>query len=81
MADTPETPIAIIRKNSREEIRVALVQFNGHDLFNIRVWFKGEDGDMRPGKNGVAVKVALLPDFADAVSLALEKARGLGLCD
>lgn len=73
------TDLVTIPKNSLEEIRVSLSEFNGHQLFNIRVWYRADDGDMRPGKSGLAFKVDKLPDFADAVSLALEKARERGL--
>ena len=31
--------IATIKKNSREEIRLTLDMFNGHRLFNMRVFF------------------------------------------
>ena len=50
-------PIATIKKNSREEIRLSLDMFNGHRLFNMRVFFEAEDGSMRPGKSGLAFKV------------------------
>ncbi|EYD75011.1 hypothetical protein Rumeso_03435 [Rubellimicrobium mesophilum DSM 19309] len=41
-----------LRKNSREELRVSLDEFKGHRLLNLRVWFEGDDGQMRPGKQG-----------------------------
>jgi hypothetical protein len=67
--------IATVQKNSREEVRVSFSEFNGHELLNLRVWFEADDGSMRPGKAGLAFKINKLPDFADAISLALEKAR------
>lgn len=71
-------PIATIKKNSREEIRVSLDVFNGHRLFNMRVFFEAEDGSMRPGKNGLAFKVDKLQEFAGAVATGLETAIARG---
>jgi hypothetical protein len=56
-----------LRKNSREELRVSLDEFKGHRLLNLRVWFEGDDGQMRPGKQGVAVRLEMAADLADAI--------------
>ncbi len=58
-------------KNSREEIRLTLDTFKGVELVNIRVWYRGDDGDYRPSKKGVAFKLDLLPQ----VIAALHKAQ------
>lgn len=42
MTDT--TIIATLRKNAREDLRVSLDKFNGHDLLSLRVWFGTDDG-------------------------------------
>jgi Transcriptional Coactivator p15 (PC4) len=68
--------IATIKKNSREEIRVSRSDFNGHDLVNLRVWFKAEDGSKRPGKSGIAFRISLLPEVAAALSQASTPAEG-----
>lgn len=60
-------PAVEIRKNSREVIRVTREEFNGHDLVNIRVFFDAGGGDIKPGKQGVAFRAALLPDMIDAL--------------
>lgn len=73
-----DLPIATIRKNSREEIRVVLSTFNGHRLFNARVWFDAEDGTMRPGKAGIAFKLDKLDEFAAAVTTGLMQAKAQG---
>ncbi len=62
--------ITQIPKNSREEFRVSRDDFQGHDLINIRVFFVSKDGQMLPGKQGVAFKAELLSDFIDALSKA-----------
>lgn len=70
--------LSTIPKNNREEIRVGLDQFNGHDLFAARVWFLTDDSSRLPGKSGIAFKAALLPEFARAVEGALTEAKKRG---
>lgn len=72
-------PLAEIRKNKREVIRFTLDRLNGHDVFNVRVWFKAQDGEMRPGKSGLAFRAALLPEFLEAVSSSFDEVRNQGL--
>jgi len=56
-----------IRKNAREEIRITLDDFKGHQLVNLRVWFDAGNGDYRPGKQGVAFRLDLLPEVLKAL--------------
>ena len=71
--------IAAIRRNAREEIRVTLGQWNGSPVFGIRAWFKASDDTMRPSKDGVTLRAALLPDLARALADAERQARSDGL--
>ncbi|WP_243611641.1 transcriptional coactivator p15/PC4 family protein [Shimia aestuarii] len=64
------TDIATIPKNSNEEIRVSLDEFRGHQLLNVRVWYRAEDDEMRPGRQGIAVKADLVADLLRAISAA-----------
>ena len=57
-----------IQKNSREELRIERQEYHGHDLINLRVWYDDGSGEYRPGKQGLAIKVDLLPDVLDALS-------------
>lgn len=66
--------IASIRKNAREEFRVSLDQVHGLTLVNIRVWYDA-DGEMRPGKQGIAVRPEMLPDLLTALGKAAETAK------
>ncbi|MFT6675936.1 MAG: hypothetical protein ACJAVM_002133 [Sulfitobacter sp.] len=60
-------PASEIRKNSREIIRITRDEFRGHDMVNVRVFFDAGDGEMKPGKQGVAFRAALLPDVLEAL--------------
>jgi hypothetical protein len=76
---TDDTLVATIRKNSREETRVSLGEFQGHTVAHVRVWFKAADGAMRPSKSGLAFRVDLLPEIARAIGDARDQAESLGL--
>ena len=62
------TDLGTIPKNSREEIRVTLDEYQGHELVSLRVWFESPDGDMRPSKKGLAFRRELLPQILEALS-------------
>lgn len=71
--------IAAIPKNASEELRISLTEFQGHRLCAVRVYYDPRDGgDMRPGKSGINVRVAMLPDIIEALQAALEQSRGGG---
>lgn len=73
-------PIAVLRKNRREEIRVDLKQMNsGIWLLSARIWFDAGSGEMRPSGGGFAIKVGQIHEFAEAVQAALSMAREQGL--
>jgi hypothetical protein len=78
---TAPSPIAVIAKNKNEEIRVALSEYNGHDLINIRIWADPRDGGTEriPTKAGVCCRVALLPALIEALQEAEAEARLAGL--
>ena len=57
----------VIQKNASEEFRIEREEFKGHDLVNVRVWFKSQAGDMRPSKKGVAIPFAKLDEIVEAL--------------
>ena len=61
------TKVAEIQKNSRETYRVTKEIYQGVDLLNVRVWFKAEDGEMRPTRKGIAVKLEQWPELLKAI--------------
>jgi len=73
--EAQDTLIAVIPKNAREELRLTLGEYRGYPLAQLRVWFKGDDGAVRPSKSGVAFRVSLLRDITEAFHQALEHAR------
>jgi Transcriptional Coactivator p15 (PC4) len=68
-------------KNRRgESIRLVLSTFEGRSILDLRTWFPGGEGKLKPGK-GFAAEVRHLPRLAAAFAKAVAKARELGLID
>jgi len=69
MSASPEsTLIATFEKNKKEEVRVSIDDFHGRLLINLRVFFKGDDGEWHPGKQGVAVSIDRYQALARAIA-------------
>ena len=60
-------PAIEIQKNKRETIRITREDYKGVDLINIRTFFDAGEGDMRPGKQGIAVRAELVPELIAAL--------------
>ncbi len=77
--------IATIPKNQREEIRVALSEFEKdgttHDMAGARVFYDAGNGEMKPGRNGLNIPVRLLPELVTALQQAEVEARSAGLIE
>jgi hypothetical protein len=68
--------LASIPKNGRgDEIRIMRGDFKGLDVITARIWYPDrKTGEMRPGRDGIAFRTALL----DAVISALQSAKDGG---
>jgi hypothetical protein len=79
----PAFPIVVAEwsRNKRDVIRVTLDEYNGRKIVNCRTWWRNDDGDLRPGKSGLALSVRHLPALAGALAAALARARELGLIE
>lgn len=75
------TIIAVLAKNSRERVRVALDNYRGHDLVDVRIVTKLTEGTdlWTPTKKGVSINIASLPALCRAFQDAETAARSLGL--
>ena len=77
-----ENTVRTIKKSQREEIRIALSEFTKdgktYDMVSARVFY--DDGaEYRPGRNGINIKVDLLPSLIEGLQAAADKARSAGL--
>ena len=77
---TAPITIAEFAKNKRESVRVAIDEYKGQMLISVRVFFRaGDDDDWRPGRSGISMAIAHLPNLAAALAAAETKARSLRL--
>ena len=78
---TQPTVIAVLPKNRRESLRIALDQYQGSNLVDLRVVVELSEtsGLATPTRKGVALRVEMLPDLIEALGKAAAKARELGL--
>ncbi|PWR24214.1 transcriptional coactivator p15/PC4 family protein [Zavarzinia aquatilis] len=76
-----EAMIAEIVKNRRETVRVSLSEYEGHDLANLRVWFRAEDDQMRPGKAGLALRIDRVPALIEGLQALMIEAGKRGLVE
>jgi hypothetical protein len=67
-----------IQKNLKEQLRVDLTKFNGHDLLGVRVYAETDSG-MIATKKGITVNVQLLPELVAALKKAQAVAVKAGL--
>jgi hypothetical protein len=70
VARRDEQLIGQIAKNAREEIRVTRGEFMGHDLVGVRIWFKADDGEMHPSREGFSFRTAILREVVAVLSAA-----------
>jgi hypothetical protein len=75
----PDVLVGSITKNANEEVRFQIRRWRGFDLFDIRIFARAAVGDMRPTREGVAVNIAKLPEFASLIAEAEDEAKRLGL--
>lgn len=73
--------IAIVEKNSREDVRIAIDEFRGTQIVDVRVFasFNGDAEERSPTKKGVSLKVERLPALIEALAQAKEEAIRRGL--
>lgn len=78
-ADPIRVPVAVIPKNTREEIHVGLDQYAGCNLIDVRIFalFGGNDV-FCPTKKGVAVSTSKLDDLIAALTEAKAQAQAMG---
>jgi len=62
--------INTFKKNALEEIRVEIVEYNGEQYLNIRIWFDASDNgtpEWRPSQKGITLNINLFNDLKEAV--------------
>ncbi len=70
-----------IPKNSLEEIRDELCEYNGKPILIARVWWKDDAGKFLPSRKGLTLSTKHLPAFAKAINTALAESRDCGVTE
>jgi hypothetical protein len=72
--------VATLTKNARESVRVALDEFRGHNLLDLRVVvpLAAHAAVMTPTAKGISVNVAMIPSLRAALADAEAQAVALG---
>ena len=74
------TPITIAEiEVGTELIRVELKYYNGRSIFSAWRFYRHKDGDLRPGRHGLACSAGKLPKIIEAFDAALKRARQEGM--
>jgi hypothetical protein len=80
ITDEAQTLIAVLPKNSREEVRITLGAYKGVERLDIRVFADIEGLGLHiPTKKGVSVRLEQLPELIVALQKAEGEARRIGL--
>lgn len=72
--------LACLPKNKRESVRIALDQWQGHNLIDVRVVLRLTEhaAQLTPTGKGISLQAAMIPDLIRALTTAEAKARELG---
>jgi len=72
--------LGCIPRGEKEEIRLSLDESTGQrgtsTFVNVRVWFRGDDDQMHPGKQGMSIRKGEIHDFGKALRAALDAMNG-----
>ena len=66
MAKEPKT-VHSFPKNPLEEVRSSITVFKGKEYVDLRIYYKGDDGEFHPSKKGLTVSVELFPELETGV--------------
>lgn len=54
-------------KNPLEEVRASLTEFKGKQYVDLRIYYRGDDGEFHPSKKGLTLSLDLFPELEEAV--------------
>ena len=64
------------QKNDRGEmVRIVREDYRGTDLVNIRVWYRADNGEMRPSKAGIAINGGQIDQLIEALQAVKAEGR------
>jgi Transcriptional Coactivator p15 (PC4) len=77
----PKSSITVAEwpRNQQERVRISLDRYRGRDVVSLRTWWKSEDGEDRPGRDGITLDVRHAPKLAKAFKRTEARARKEGM--
>lgn len=66
-------------KNAKEVVRVTLQQYAGNDVVSIRAYYQDKEGNLKPGKDGLTIRVEQFARLASLLADAGKQLKELGL--
>ena len=64
------------QKNDRGEVvRIVREDYRGTDLVNIRVWYRTDNGEMRPSKTGITINSGQIDQLIEALQAVKAEGR------
>jgi hypothetical protein len=74
-----DTLIGEFQKNAVEKIRIALRDYKGKRLIDLRVYYQDDAGEWLPTKKGLALTVEQWPEFRAALAKLTQALNGTPL--
>jgi hypothetical protein len=65
--------IGAVQKNSQEEIRVTIQNYQGTDVIDLRTYWQNAEGDWIPTKKGISLTYYVTEDVIKLLQEAFEK--------
>ena len=59
-----------------EVLRIGASEYKGQQYVDIRIWFTDKNGEKRPGKAGVSLRMEAIPDVIRALQEAEKALQG-----
>ena len=64
------------QKNDRGEmVRIVREDYKGTDLVNIRVWYRADNGEMRPSKTSITINGSQIDQLIEALQAVKAEGR------
>lgn len=62
--------LVIIPKSNSQRIQASLVEYIGRNRFDLRMFYRCDDGEWMPSKRGVVIELAHVPLLIEALQKA-----------
>lgn len=76
MTNENERIVSSFEKNSRESVQAIIKTWNGQRLFDIRVFYRNEAGELKPTQKGLCLSLSKLSELRKAIEALEENISG-----